>query len=81
MSRETIKSCQTVKTCVNAVVVNHAHILKGQPQRKGVSLAIVQRQKLKYVKNVSCVGHLSFVLPVTNVQSGAQDIPVRARLH
>ena len=28
---------------VNSVVVNHAHIIQGQPQRKGISPAIVRR--------------------------------------
>ena len=55
--------------------------LKGQAQRKGVSPAIVQRQKLKYVNNVSCVGQSSFVQLVPNVQTPIQDLLVGARLH
>ena len=37
--------------------------------------------KIKYVKDVSCVGHLSFVNLVTNVPTAALDLPVGARLH
>ena len=34
VSRETLKVFQTVTNVVNSVVVNHTHIVKGQPQRK-----------------------------------------------
>ena len=52
------KLCQLLVN-VNSVVVNHAHIVQGQPQRKGVSPAIVrQRQTLKHMNNVSCVDQL-----------------------
>ena len=58
----------------------HAHIVKGQPQKKGVSPAVVrQRQSLKYVNNVSCVNHLSSVNLVPNVKTVASDLPVGAR--
>ena len=73
-------------TCVNIYqsvinvnsVVNHAHIAQGQPQRKGISPAVVRRQSLKYVKNVSCVDQLCFVKHAPNV---AQNLPAGARLN
>ena len=33
------------------------------------------------MKDVSCVGHLSFGQPITNVPAVSQDLPVWARLH
>ena len=59
---------------VNSLVVNHAHIVQGQPQRKGVR----QRQSLKYVNNVSCVDQLCSVKLAPN---DAQNLPVGARLN
>ena len=60
MSRETVNVCQSV-TNVESVVY-HAHIVQGQPQKKGVSLAVVrQHQLLKYVNNVSRVVQLCSV--------------------
>ena len=60
----------------------HAHIVKGQAQKKGISPPVVsQLQELKYVNNVSCVDHLSSVKHVPNVQTVVLDLPVRARLH
>ena len=64
-----------------SVVVNQAHIVKGQPQKKGISPDIVQHHKLKYVKVVSCVDHLSFVQNVANVPTVALDLPIGARLY
>ena len=40
--------------------------------KKGLSPNIVQQKSLKYVKEVSCVDHLSFVQNVTNVPVGAR---------
>ena len=37
--------------------------------------------EIKYVKDVSCVGHLSSVNLVTNAPAVALDLPVGARLH
>ena len=37
--------------------------------------------EIKYVKDVSCVGHLSSVNLVRNVPTVALDLPVGARLH
>ena len=55
----------SVTNVVNSVVVNHAHIVRGQPQKKGV----VRHQLLKYVNNVSCVDQLCSVKHVPNVQT------------
>ena len=64
---------------INSVVVNHAHIVQGQPQRKGVSPAVVrQLQSLKYVNNVSCVDQLYTVKLAPNV---AQNLGVGAGLN
>ena len=60
-------------------VVNHEHIVQGQPQRKGVCPAIVRQcQSLKYVNNVICVDQLCSVKLAPNV---AQNQPVGARLN
>ena len=67
---------QTVPDVVNSVVVNHAHVVKGQPQKKGVIPAVIRCQLLKYVNIVSCVNQLSFVKHVPNVQTLALDVPV-----
>ena len=48
VSRETLK-------CVNSVVLNHVHIVKGKPQKRGVNPNVVRPESLKYVNNVSCV--------------------------
>ena len=80
MSGETLKVCQT--RVVNSVVVIHAHIVQGQPQKKGISLAVVrQHQLLKYVNNVSCVDQLCSVKHVSNVQTVVKDLHVGARLN
>ena len=76
MSRQTLKVCQIVAKVVDSVVVNHAHIIKGQPQNRGVSPAVVRRLSLKYVNNVSCVNQLCSVKHVPNVRTVAQDLPV-----
>ena len=56
-----IKICQTV-TNVNSLVVNPAHIVQGQPQKKGTSSAVVRQcELLKYVNNVSCINQLCSV--------------------
>ena len=62
--------------------VANAHIVTGLPQRKGVNPTFCQMYtEIKYVKNVSCVGHLSSVNLVTNVPHAVIDPPVGARLH
>ena len=81
-SGQTLKTCQPVINFPDSVVVNHAHIVKGQPQKKGVSLAVIRQcQPLKYVNNVSCIDQLCSVKNTPNVQTVAQDLPVGARLH
>ena len=65
-----------VDSCVASVP-----IVTGLPQRKGVSPNAYQLYtKIKYVKNVFCVGHLSSVNLVTNAQHAVIDPPVGARL-
>ena len=65
-----------VDSCVASVP-----IVTGLPQRKGVSPNACQLYtKIKYVKNVFCVGHLSSVNLVTNAQHAVIDPPVGARL-
>ena len=62
--------------------VANAHIVTGLPQRKGVNPTFCQMyMEIKYVKNVSCVGHLCSVNLVTNAQHAVIDPPVGARLN
>ena len=72
MSGQTV-NCQSIVNA-NSVVVNHAHIVQGQPQTKGISPAIVRHQSLKYVSNVSCVDQLSSVKLASNVPNVAQNM-------
>ena len=53
-----------------------------QAEKKGVSPVIVPsyKEKLKNVKNVSCVDPLSFASAVQNAKHVAQNLPVGARL-
>ena len=71
-NEETVIPCQPLNAY--SVVVNHAHSVKGQPQKKGIG--IVPQRSFKSVKDVSCVDHLGFVQNFTNV-----PIAVGARLH
>ena len=62
--------------------VANAHIVTGLPQRKGVNPNICQLYtEIKYVKDVSCVGHLPSVKLVTNAQHAVFIPPVGARLN
>ena len=62
--------------------VANAHIVTGLPQRKGINPNCCQMYtEIKYVKDVSCVGHLSSVNLVTNAPPVVTNPPVRARLH
>ena len=62
--------------------VANAHIVTGLPQRKGVNPTFCQMYtEIKYVKNVSYVGHLCSVNLVTNAQHAVIDPPVGARLN
>ena len=71
----------TVHSHVDFCVAN-VHSVAGLPQKKGVNPNYCYNQtEIKYVKNVSCVGHLSSANLVTNVPTIAIDQPVGARLH
>ena len=66
---------------VNFPVVSHVLSATGLPQRKGLSRGLTDVNcQLKYVKGVSSVTHLSCVIPATNVNNAAQNLPVGARL-
>ena len=67
----------TVNLFLNSCVAKNAHSVIGLPQKKGVNPSYCHN----YVKDVSCVGHLSSVNLVTNVTTAAIDLPVGARLH
>ena len=70
----------TLNLNVDSYVAN-AHIVTGLPQRKGVNPTFCQiYTEIKYVKNVSCVGHLSSVNLLTNAPHAVIDPPVGARL-
>ena len=71
----------TLNLNVDSCVAN-AHIVTGFPQRKGVNPTYCQMYtEIKYVKIVSCVGHLSSVNLVNNARHAVIDPPVGARLH
>ena len=71
----------TVYSHIDFCVAN-AHSVTGLPQKKGVNPNYCYNQtEIKYVKDVSCVGHLSSANFVTNVPTVAIDPPVGARLH
>ena len=72
---------ETVNSHVNSCVVNF-HSVTGLPKKKGVIPFYCQNYtEIKYVKNGSCVDHLSSINLVTNVPTVALDQPVVARLH
>ena len=71
----------TVNFHVDFCVAN-AHSVTGLPQKKGINPNCCQvYTEIKYVKDVSCVGHLSSADLVTNVPPVVIDPPVGARLH
>ena len=73
---------KTVNLHVNSCVVSPVHFAKGYPQKKGVNPINCQNcTEIIYMKDVSCVVHLSSVNLVTNVLTVAPDLPVGARLH
>ena len=79
-SGQTIKYCQPVVSFAKSNV-SHAHFVKGQPQKKGISPATVkQNQQLNFVNNVSCVDQLCSVKLAPNVPLVVQNLPVGARL-
>ena len=62
--------------------VANAHIVTGLPQKKGVNPNACQRYtEIKYVKGISCVGHLSSVNLVKNAPPAVIDPHVGATLH
>ena len=66
----------TVHSHVDFCVAN-AHSVTGLPQKKGVNPNYCYNQtEIKYVKDVSCVGHLTSANLVTNVLTVAIDPPV-----
>ena len=71
----------TVFSHVDFCIAN-VHSVTGLPQKKGVNPNYCNNHtEIKYVKDVSCVGHLSSANLVTNVPTVAIDPPVGARLH
>ena len=69
---------ETVYSHVDFCVAN-AHSVTGLPQKKGVIPFCCQNYtEIKYVKDVSCVGHLNSANLCPTV---AIDPPVGARLH
>ena len=67
---------------LNSCVVNPVLFVKGYPQKKDVNPTYCYHcQRIKCVKDVSCVDHLSSVILVTNVPTVAPDLPVGARFH
>ena len=72
---------ETVNLLVNSCVAN-ADSVTGLPQKKGVNPNYCcNYTEIKYVNDVSCVGHLSSVNLVTNVPTAAIDLLVGAKLH
>ena len=71
---------KTVNLHVNSCVVNL--FVKGYLQKKGVNPSYCYHcQRIRCVKDVSCVVHLCSVNIVTNVPTVDPDLPVGARLH
>ena len=80
-NRDLSSKSETVNLLVNSCVAN-AHSVTGLPQKKGINPNYCHNYtEIKYVKVVSCVGHLSSVNLVTNAPTTAIDLPVGARLH
>ena len=79
--RDLTSKSEIVNVLVNFCVAS-AHSVIGLPQKKGVIPNYCHNYtEINYVKDVSCVGHLSSVNLVTNVPTVAIDLPVGARLH
>ena len=71
----------TVDSHVDCCVAN-AHSVTGLPQKKDVNSNYCHKYtEINYVKDVSCVGHLSSANLVTNVPTVVIDPPVGAKLH
>ena len=80
-NKDLTSKSETVNLHVNSCVVNPVLFVKGYPQKNGVNPSYCYHyQRIKCVKDVSCVDHLSSVNLVTNVPTVAPDLPVGARL-
>ena len=80
-SRDLTSKSETVNLLVNSFVAN-AHSVTGLPQKKSIIPNYCHNYtEIKYVKDVSSVGHFSSVNLVTNVPTVVIDLPVGARLH
>ena len=80
-NRDLSSKRETVNLLVNSCVAN-AHSVIRLPQKKGVIPNYCHNYtEIKYVKDVSCVGHLNSVNLVTNVPTAAINLSVGARLH
>ena len=81
-TRKTVNFQTQDSLSVSLTAVDHVLFVKGLSQKKDVSPVIVPtyKEKLKYVKNVSCVDPLSFASTVQNAKHVAQNLPVGAKL-
>ena len=79
-SRQTINSHSNVNFHVVPTVLTAPGHSQKRELSPGSAGCYCRENKLKYVKSVSCVTHLSCVKPVTNVKNAAQNLPVGARL-
>ena len=71
----------TVDSHVDFFVAN-AHSVTGLPQKKCINPNYCYKYtEIKYVKDVSCVGHLSSANLVTNAPPVVINPPVGARIH
>ena len=66
--RTDFKDLSANKKIAESNVVTDAHIVQGQPQKKGRSAVVRQRQSLKYVNNVFYCVNTSY--PMDNSLSG-----------
>ena len=79
-NRGLFSKSETVNLLVNFFVAN-AHSVTRLPQKKDINPNYCSYTEIKYVKDVSCVGHLSCVNLLTNVPTASIDLPKGARLH
>ena len=79
-SKELNSKSENVNLHVNSCVVNPVLFVKGSPQKKGVNPRYwYYCQRIKCVKDFSCVNQLYSVNLVTNVPTVALDLSVGAR--
>ena len=80
-SKDLTSKSEIVNLLVNYCVAN-AHSVTLMPQKKGIIPNYCHNySEIKYLKDVSCVGHFSSVNLVTNIPTVAIDLPVGAKLH